>query len=127
LIDEYSKLRTDSRKFPASTIPRIVRLCEKYKFSERESNLFHLMAVSQGSNNSHVLNTMIEEDYIKKVVGFQRLSEMSEVDIDLFCDSERQHMKESLVLVDEDNGTHLNLRIQRVAVQLLYGRKVLLP
>ena len=27
-------------------------------------------------------------------------------------------------LKEEDNGTQLNLRVQRVAVQLLYGRKV---
>jgi len=89
-----------------------------------------------------------------QVTGFQRLSNMCEVDIDIFCDGDRQHMKEGIVLVvraqkipyfilyddavtrdftllfsffcnqDEDNGSQINLRIQRVAVQLLYGRQV---
>ncbi len=58
------------------------------------------------------------------MTGFQRISGMSEVDIDLFCDGERPHMKEGMVLVDEENGTQFNLRIQRVAVQLVYGRRV---
>eukprot|EP01038_Epipyxis_sp_PR26KG_P008133 gene8133-11011_t len=107
-----------------NSVPRIVQLCEKYKFSKGESEIFHLMTVIQGSNDSHVLNTMIEEDYLRKISGFQRVSGMSEMDIDIFCDSERQHMKESIVMVDEENGTQFNLRIQRVAVQLLYGRKV---
>ncbi len=46
------------------------------------------------------------------------------MDVDLFCDPDRLHTKESIVLVDEENNIHYNLRIQRVAVQILYGRKV---
>ena len=34
-----------------------------------------------------------------QVTGFQRLSNMCEVDIDIFCDGDRQHMKEGIVLV----------------------------
>lgn len=49
---------------------------------------------------------------------------MSEVGIDLFCDSDRIHIKEGLVLVEEENGTHFNIRTPRTVVQLLYGRQV---
>jgi hypothetical protein len=125
ILSSYCEFRMDINKKMGVSIPRIVQLCEKYKFSIRESDLFHLMTVCQGSNDPHVLNTLIEEDYIRRVTAFQRLGQMSEVDIDLFCDTERQHMKESLVLVDEENGSQFNLRIQRVAVQILYGRKVI--
>lgn len=74
-------------------------LSEKYKLSRNENDIFHLMNVTQGSNNAHVLNCLIEEDYLRRVTGFQRISNMSEIDIDVFCDGERQHMKEGLVLV----------------------------
>ena len=93
-----------------------------------------------------------EEDYLRRITGFQRLCELSEVGIEIFCDSERfapiigimstqimshdnpltptpfpvcrQHIKEGIVLVDEENGTHFNLRTPRTVVQLLYGRRV---
>lgn len=43
-----------------------------------------------------------------QVTGFQRLSNMCEVDIDIFCDGDRQHMKEGIVLVvREKNTTYL--------------------
>jgi hypothetical protein len=77
-------------------------------------------------------------------MGFQRLTNMADVDVDMFCDAERQHIKEGfvyvplpavvylricstirrLVLVEEEQGTHFNLRLPRTAVQLLYGRQV---
>lgn len=123
-IQSYCSFRVDNNRALGAPIPRILRLCEKYDFSHREGVLFQLMAVSQGSNDPHVLNSLIEEDYLRRVTAFQRLSQMAEVDIDIFCDPDRQHMKESIVLVDEENGVHYNLRIQRVAVQILYGRKV---
>jgi hypothetical protein len=106
------------------TPPRIIQLCDKYMFSTSESDILHLMVVVQGSVNPHVLNTLIEEDYLRRISGFQRLSEMSEVGIEMFCDSERQHIKEGVVMVDEENGTHFNLRTPRTVVQILYGRQV---
>eukprot|EP01035_Chromulina_nebulosa_P008971 gene8971-12121_t len=122
-ISSYCAFRIEINKTAGISIPRIIRLCEKYRFSQGESDLFHLMTVSQGSNNPHVLNTLIEEDCLRRMTAFQRLSAMAEVDIDVFCDPDRQHTKESIVLVDEENNIHYNLRIQRVAVQILYGRK----
>lgn len=104
--------------------PRIIQLCDKYMFNTSESDILHLMIVVQGSVNPHVLNALIEEDYLRRISGFQRLSEMSEVGIEMFCDSERQHIKEGVVMVDEENGTHFNLRTPRTVVQILYGRPV---
>jgi hypothetical protein len=49
---------------------------------------------------------------------------MSEVEVDAFCDPERQHIKEGIVMVEEEQGTHYNLRSPRTAVQLLSGSRV---
>jgi hypothetical protein len=37
----------------------------------------------------------------------------------------RQHIKEGLVMVEEENGAHFNLRTPRTVVQILYGYPVL--
>lgn len=79
--------------------PRIVVLCQQYHFQPKEADLFHLMVVAQGSNNPAVLNTMLEEDYLRKMSGFKRVSGMADVDVDLFCDADRAHMKENIVAV----------------------------
>jgi hypothetical protein len=36
----------------------------------------------------------------------------------------RTHIKEGMVMVEEDRGIFYNLRVPRTAVQLLYGRQV---
>lgn len=108
----------------AAVIPRIVRLCRIYEFTEAEADLFHLIVVVQGSQCGHVLNALIEEDYLRRITGFQRVCGLSEVDIEVFCDAERQHIKEGVLLVEEENGAHFNLRCPRTAVQLLFGRAV---
>jgi len=123
-LDNYISSRTSLAEQAGMKIPRVLRLSRKYGFSKCEERIFLLMTVMQGSKSNSVLNSLVEEDYYRKVTGFQRLSDMCEVDIDIFCDGERSHMKEGIVLVDEDNGSQINLRIQRTAVQLLYGRQV---
>lgn len=127
---QLDRLLADIKAFIAKRLliterpPRILQLCSRFQFSEAEKNILHLMVVVQGSTNPHVLNTLIEEDYLRRITGFQRLSEMSEVGIELFCDAERTHIKEGIVMVDEENGTHFNLRTPRTVVLLLYGRPV---
>lgn len=99
--------------FVVAKLPRILELCNRYQFSDSEREIFHLMVVVQGSSNCHVLNVLVEEDYLRRIGGFQRLSGMSEVDIEIFCDAERQHIKEGMVMVEEENGAHFNLRTPR--------------
>ena len=82
--------------------PRIVRLCEHYRWSETECRLSHLMVVVQGSTSPTVLNSLLECDENRRVQGFQRICRMSEVDVDAFCDAERQHIKEGIVMVEEE-------------------------
>lgn len=57
-----------------------------------------------------MINTLIEEDYFKRILCFQRLADLSEADIEAFCDPERAHLKEGLVTSEEDHGIHFNLR-----------------
>jgi hypothetical protein len=57
-----------------------------------------------------VISTLIEEDYFKRILSFQRLADLSEADIEAFCDPERGHLKEGLVSSEEDHGIHFNLR-----------------
>jgi hypothetical protein len=57
-----------------------------------------------------VISTLIEEDYFKRILSFQRLADLSEADVEAFCDPERSHLKEGLVSSEEDHGIHFNLR-----------------
>lgn len=90
--------------------PRILKLCDHYKLSAAERALIHIMVIVQGSTSPYVLNCLVEEDYFKRLQCFQRLSELSEADIDHFCDPDRAHLKEGLVTSEEDHGVHFNLR-----------------
>jgi hypothetical protein len=45
----------------------------------------------------HVLNAFSEEDYLRRLTGFQKLADMSPEDLEMFCDSERQHIKEGII------------------------------
>lgn len=105
-------------------LPRILQLSDKYRLTERETDLFHLMTIVQGSNDRDVLDALVEDDYYRRMLGFQRLTGVSEVDVDRFCDDTRPHIKEGLVTVEEEGGVHLSIRISRTAVMLLYGRSV---
>jgi SpoVK/Ycf46/Vps4 family AAA+-type ATPase len=82
------------------------------------------MVIMQGSSNAQVLNSLVELDYMRKIFKYQRLAGMSEVDLTFFCDHDRAHMKEGIITVEEDNGVYYNLKLQQVAVQLMYGKKV---
>jgi hypothetical protein len=110
---------------PPAFHPRILRLCRAYGLSAKEREVFHLMIILQGSTDFHVLNSMVEAgDDMRRMSGYQRLCGMAEVDIEVLCDSDRQHIKEGMIMVEEENGMHFNLRCPRTAVQLLYGRHV---
>lgn len=91
-------------------MPRILKLCDHYKLSPAERALIHIMVIVQGSTSPYVLNCLVEEDYFKRLQCFQRLSQLSEADIDHFCDPDRAHLKEGLVTSEEDHGIHFNLR-----------------
>ena len=108
-------------------VPRAIRLCKRYQMTEKEMCLYHLMTVVQGSCDPHVLNALVDEQSgggLTRMLGMQRICEIAEVEMEIFCDSERLHIKEGMVLVEEDNGLHYNLRSPRTAVQLLYGREL---
>lgn len=104
-----------------SRLPRILQLCEKYRLNDKEADLLHLMTIVQGSNDRDVLDTLVEDvsvtrvqcllshnvlatnaavpalfcnqDYYRRMLGFQRLTGVSEVDVDRFCDDTRPHIK----------------------------------
>lgn len=44
-------------------LPRIVELCNRYNFSHSEREIFHLMVVVQGSCDSHVLVSQIQQRF----------------------------------------------------------------
>lgn len=53
---------------------------------------------------------------------FQRLADLSEADIEAFCDPERAHLKEGLVTSEEDHGIHFNLRLISSFIFFIYCR-----
>ena len=69
--------------------PRMLRLCRSYEFSEREVDLFQLIVVVQGSQSSHVLNALIDEDYLRRITGFQRMSDVADSRLPPRADSRR--------------------------------------
>lgn len=105
-------------------LPRILRLCEEYELNDIETEAFYLVAVIFGSRQFHILQWFLDEDYTRRTTGLQRLCALSEVDLEFFCNSERLHIKEGMLLVEEDQGIFYNLRIPRTAIQLCYGRNV---
>ena len=54
---------SDSRR-AVLVLPRILELCNRYKLSESEREMFHLMVVVQGSSDSHVLVSRLYVQYI---------------------------------------------------------------
>lgn len=66
-LKSYLESRLAVADLLSKPIPRIVHLAREYGFSSRECDLFNLMVVAQGSNNAHVLNSLTEEDYMRKV------------------------------------------------------------
>ena len=66
-IKSYTQARLIEAEKQSKPLPRIVLLIKEYGFSARETDLFQLMVVAQGSNNTHVLNSLTEEDYMRKV------------------------------------------------------------
>jgi len=124
-----SSPRKPATAAPASgpSLPRILQLCHGYQLTPPEAALFQLLVVVQGSANALCINTLSTEDgndYLRRMGMLMRVAGMSDVQVDLFCDPERQHIKEGLVTLDEENGLHFNLKVPRTAVQLLYGRPV---
>ena len=53
----------DSRK-AVLVLPRSLEMCNRYKLSESEREMFHLMVVVQGSSDSHVLVSRLYVQYI---------------------------------------------------------------
>ena len=126
---KYSNLKglIDGRLIKSSLLetpwqPRILRLCANYKLNEKETDLFHLLAVLQGTTNGHLINAILDEDFQRRIMAMMRITHMSDAEIDMFCDSDRVHVKEGLIIIDEENGVHYSIRISRAAVQLFYGR-----
>jgi hypothetical protein len=56
---------------------------------------------------------VLEEDYIKRILATQRLAQISETEIEGFCDPERLHCKEGIVTSEEEHGLHFNIRYER--------------
>lgn len=124
-IRMYIKSRISlTLKNPNLSLPRLLKLCDIYDLNANERELMHVLVVAVGSREMHVLNAFTEEDYLRRSSGFQKLADMSSVDLEIFCEGDRQHVKEGMLTVDEDQGVYYNLRVPRTAVQLFYGRPV---
>ncbi|KAF0696031.1 Aste57867_13194 [Aphanomyces stellatus] len=104
-----------------SPLPRVHRLAKVYELSEKELALFQLMVIFQGCQSTTVRSQMIEEDCNRKMMNFQRLACISEIDIEEFYDDTRAHVKEGTVIAELDNYTTI-LTLSSICVRVMLGR-----
>ncbi|CAK4675475.1 hypothetical protein LEN26_006393 [Aphanomyces euteiches] len=102
-------------------MPRVHRLAKHYELTEKELELFQLMVIFQGCQSSTVRSQMIEEDCNRKMMTFQRLACISEIDIEEFYEDTRPHVKEGTVIAEVDNYTTV-LTLSSICVRVMLGR-----
>ena len=95
-----SRLKATEEKLGEVCLPRIIRLCRKYKFTENESKLAVYALVSQFTKYSH--------DTVQKVAGVDCISSCQFLDISImdvmdFLAKDRPHMKQGLFPAVRDN------------------------
>ncbi|CCI46755.1 unnamed protein product [Albugo candida] len=122
-VCEIGKFRLEIALEFGKTLPRVYRLAKMYKLTDKEVELFQLMIVNQGAQSNTVRCQMLEEDAQRRMMAYQRLAGISEIDIAEFYDDQREHVKEGTLIVDEESyGTTINL--SHICVRVLLGRKL---
>ncbi|CEG40076.1 aaa domain containing protein [Plasmopara halstedii] len=120
-VDDLAKCRLAATKQAGKRLPRVFRLAELYKLSAEETTLLHLLVVMQGCQSNAVRYQILDEDVQRRVLTYQRLSGLSEVDIAEFRNDEREHVKEGTLLVDEETY-YTSLTLSNICVRVLLGR-----
>nr|CCA15809.1 conserved hypothetical protein [Albugo laibachii Nc14] len=122
-VCELGKYRLESSVESGKSLPRVYRLAKMYKLTDKELELLQLMIVYQGAQSNTVRCQMLEEDAQRRMMAYQRLAGISEIDIAEFYDDQREHVKEGTLIVDEESyGTTLSL--SHICVRVLLGRKL---
>ncbi|RHZ08155.1 hypothetical protein DYB31_011514 [Aphanomyces astaci] len=104
-----------------SPLPRVHRLATQYDLTAKELDLFQLMVIFQGCQSTTVRSQLIEEDVNRKMMMFQRLACISEIDLEEFVDDTRVHVKEGTVIAEPDNYTTV-LSLSSICVRVCLGR-----
>ncbi|OQR96549.1 hypothetical protein ACHHYP_15424 [Achlya hypogyna] len=111
----------DQRLALTTPAPRVHRLAKRYGLNAKETELFQLMVIFQGCQSTTVRSQMIEEDVNRKMMSFQRLAGISEIDIEEFHDDSREHVKEGTLIADCDNYITI-LTLSSISVRVMLGR-----
>ncbi|KDO29881.1 hypothetical protein SPRG_04948 [Saprolegnia parasitica CBS 223.65] len=118
---EYVAWLGDQRLALTQPAPRVHRLAKRYGMNAKETELFQLMVIFQGCQSTTVRSQMVEEDVNRKMMSFQRLAGISEIDIEEFHDDSREHVKEGTLLADCDNYITI-LTLSSISVRVMLGR-----
>lgn len=103
--------------------PRVARLGEYYHMNETESRMLEVLAVYQGCQSNAFRCHMLEDDTQRKMLAYQRLAGLSDIDLEDFHRDEREHVKEGTLVVDEEHYG-LNFKLSNITVRVLLGRKL---
>ncbi|ETW00765.1 hypothetical protein H310_07306 [Aphanomyces invadans] len=120
---EYVSWVGATRLAITSPLPRVHRLAKEYDLTPKELDLFQLMVIFQGCQSTTVRSQLIEEDVNRKMMMFQRLACISEIDMEEFVDDNRVHVKEGTVIAEVDNYTTV-LSLSSICVRVCLGRSL---
>lgn len=102
-------------------LPRTLRLAKELKLQSSEITVLIFLIILLGCRTYHGLYSFLDDEYLRRGYGIQRLCQMSEVDMEWFLNPERLHIKEGIILTEDDG---YSLKVPRTIVNLCYGRKV---
>lgn len=120
-VNDLAQCRLIATTNAGKRLPRVFRLADMYKLSTGETTLLQLLVVLQGCQSNAVRCQILDEDVQRRVLTFQRLSGLSEVDIAEFRDDEREHVKEGTLIVEEETYC-TSLTLSNICVRVLLGR-----
>uniref|UniRef100_A0A7S3NKP4 Winged helix domain-containing protein n=1 Tax=Aureoumbra lagunensis TaxID=44058 RepID=A0A7S3NKP4_9STRA len=107
-----------------SQVPRLARICEIYKLSQGEARLLSTMAVLATMETQVARCAVSEEDATRRSYQICRFAGVSEVDFEAFIDSGREHCKDNIIQVTDDEYQQNALpavRINKICTKLIRG------
>jgi hypothetical protein len=103
--------------------PRILRLAERYKLGDKETQVLQLLVVMQGTQSHAIRNHIAPENGSGCTFTLMKLAAIAEIDLQEFYEDSRQHVKEGMVIVDEEL-TPPPVKLSLITIKVLLGREL---
>jgi hypothetical protein len=116
-----ARLRNHEGSMGPNRKPRVVRLAERYKMADNETRVLQLLVVMQGTQSQAIRNHIAPENGSGCTFTLMKLAAIAEIDLQEFYEDSRQHVKEGLVIVDEEL-TPPPVKLSPITIKVLLGR-----